>query len=234
MSCPQVNNTTILGTSAVTYDSTPLPCTDVNTCDGLNVILAKFDSVICTAANNVNILTEDITNLTEDLMIIIDDVININNQLNICCPTTTTTSSSSTTTTSTTLRPTTTTTSSSSTSTTTSSTSTSTTTTSSSSTSTTTSTSTTIVPTTTTTSTSTSSTTTTTTTECNCVSTVTLDVTEAGTFEFRDCSDVSRSAGVSVGMQTLDYSGDGCITKNTQSGTAMYTILEYGPCCTPV
>lgn len=87
MSCSQVNNTTILGTSAVTYDGTPLPCTDVNTCDGLNVILAKFDSVICTAANNVNILTEEITNLTEDLMIIIDDVINIQNQLEICCPT---------------------------------------------------------------------------------------------------------------------------------------------------
>ena len=230
--CSQVNNTTILGTSAVTYDGTPLPCTDVNTCDGLNTILAKFDAIICDVTNNVNILTEDITNLTEDLMIIIDDVININDQLNICCPTTTTTSSSSTTTTSTTLRPTTTTTSSSSTSTTTSSTSTSTTTTSSSSTSTTTSTSTTVVPTTTTT--STSSTTTTTTTECNCVSTVTLDVTEAGTFDFRDCSDVSRSIGVSVGIQTLDYSEDGCITKNTQSGSAIYTILEYGPCCTPV
>ena len=33
MSCPQINNTTIIGTSAVTYDGTPLPCTDVNTCD---------------------------------------------------------------------------------------------------------------------------------------------------------------------------------------------------------
>ena len=83
--CSQVNNTTILGTSAVTYDGTPLPCTDVNTCDGLNTILAKFDAIICDATNSVDILTEDITNLTEDLMIIIDDVININNQLNICC-----------------------------------------------------------------------------------------------------------------------------------------------------
>lgn len=109
--CSQINNTTIKGTSAVTYDSTPLPCTDVNTCDGLNTILAKFDTIICNVTDSVNTLTEDITNLTEDLMIIIDDVININNQLNICCPTTTTTSSStSTTTTTTTAVPTTTTT----------------------------------------------------------------------------------------------------------------------------
>lgn len=131
MSCPQINNTTIKGTSAVTYDSTPLPCTGVNTCDGLNVILSKFDSVICNIAADVATLTEDITNATEDLMIIIDDVININDQLDICCTTTTSTtlpvttttttsSSSSTTSTSTTATPTTTTTSTSSTSTTTS------------------------------------------------------------------------------------------------------------------
>jgi hypothetical protein len=96
--CSQINNITIKGTSVVTYDSTPLPCTDVNTCDGLNTILAKFDTIICNVTDSVNTLTEDITNLTEDLIIIIDDVININNQLNICCPTTTTTSSSTTTT----------------------------------------------------------------------------------------------------------------------------------------
>jgi hypothetical protein len=83
--CPQINNTTIKGTSAVTYDSTPLPCTDVNTCDGLNVVLAKFDAIICDVTDSVNTLTEDITNATEDLMIIIDDVININDQLGICC-----------------------------------------------------------------------------------------------------------------------------------------------------
>jgi hypothetical protein len=84
--CSQINNTTIIGTSAVTYDGTQLPCTDVNTCDGLNTILAKFDAIICDVTDSVNILTEEITNLTEDLMIIIDDIININDQLFICCP----------------------------------------------------------------------------------------------------------------------------------------------------
>lgn len=143
-SCSQVNNTTIKGTSAVTYDSTPLPCTDVNTCDGLNTILSKFNAIMCDVKANVDIITEDVINLTEDVMVITEDITNIQNQLGICCPTTTTTSSSSSTSTSTT--------------------------TTSSSTSTTTTTTTTVEPTTTTTSsststtTSTSSTTTTTTT----------------------------------------------------------------------
>ena len=150
--CSQINNTTITGTSAFIYDGTPLPCTDIKTCDDLNTILAKLDAVVCTTVNSVNTLIEEVTNITEDVMIITEDVININNQLDICCPTTTTTSSTSTststsTTTSTTTIPPTSTTTSTSTST---------------STSTTTSTS------TSTTSTSSSTTTTTTTVACGC------------------------------------------------------------------
>jgi len=102
INCQQINNTTIKGTSAITYDSTPLPCTDVNTCDGLNLIFAKFDSVVCSTAASIAILTENIINITENVMIITEDIIDINNQLNICCPTTTTTSSSSSTTSTTT------------------------------------------------------------------------------------------------------------------------------------
>ena len=86
MSCSQINNTTIKGTSAVTYDSTPLPCTNVTTCDGLNDILSKFDAVICDVKASVDILTEEIIDITEDIMIITEDIININNQLEICCP----------------------------------------------------------------------------------------------------------------------------------------------------
>jgi len=84
--CPQINNTTIIGTSAVSYDSTPLPCTGVNTCDDLNTILAKFDNVICSAIDSVNILSEDIMNITEDIMNILEEIENINNQIFICCP----------------------------------------------------------------------------------------------------------------------------------------------------
>lgn len=84
--CSDINNTTIKGTSAISYDSTPLPCTGVTTCDGLNTILAKFDTVICDVKSNVDILTEEIVDITEDLMIITEDIINIQNQLEICCP----------------------------------------------------------------------------------------------------------------------------------------------------
>jgi hypothetical protein len=84
--CPQINNTTIIGTSAIGYDSTPLPCTGVQPCDGLNDILVKFDSIICNAINSINELTDDVTNITEEVMIISEEIININDQLNICCP----------------------------------------------------------------------------------------------------------------------------------------------------
>lgn len=83
--CSQTNNTKI-GTSAVIYDSTPLPCTDVKACDDLNTILTKFDNVICSAINSVNILTEEVMNITEDLMIITEEIENINDQIFICCP----------------------------------------------------------------------------------------------------------------------------------------------------
>jgi hypothetical protein len=85
--CSEINNITTIGTSAITYNSTPLPCTGINTCDGLNTIISKFNSIICTITNDVATLTEDITTLTEDLMIISEEVSTINNQLNICCPT---------------------------------------------------------------------------------------------------------------------------------------------------
>ena len=84
--CSQINNTTIIGTSAVSYDSTPLPCTDVKACDDLNTILTKFDNVICSAINSVNILVEEVLNLTEEVMMITEEIENINDQIFICCP----------------------------------------------------------------------------------------------------------------------------------------------------
>jgi hypothetical protein len=112
--CSQINNTSIIGTSAVKYDSTPLPCTDVSTCDGLNTILAKFDAVICEVKADVDSITENVINLTEDVMVITEDITNIYSQLNVCCPTTTTTTTLPPTTTTTTTLPVTTTTTSSS------------------------------------------------------------------------------------------------------------------------
>ena len=89
--CPQINNITIIGTSAVTYDGTPLPCSSVQTYDALNDILVKFDNIICNVQQNTTTLINDITNITEDVMLVTEDIININNQLNICCTTTTST-----------------------------------------------------------------------------------------------------------------------------------------------
>jgi len=83
--CSQTNNTKI-ETSAVSYDSTQLPCTNVKACDDLNTILTKFDNVICSAVNSVNILTEEVMNITEDLMILTEEIENINDQIFICCP----------------------------------------------------------------------------------------------------------------------------------------------------
>jgi hypothetical protein len=86
--CSNINNITIQGTSTITYDGTPLPCTDVNTCDNLNTILAKFDAIICDVTDDINSITEIVTNITEDVMIIGEDIENIYGQLAICCPAT--------------------------------------------------------------------------------------------------------------------------------------------------
>ena len=86
VNCLDKDNKILKATSAVSYDSTPLPCTNIKPCDGLNTILTKLDGVLCSTIANVEILTENITNITEDLMIIGEDIIDINDQLNICCP----------------------------------------------------------------------------------------------------------------------------------------------------
>jgi hypothetical protein len=85
MTCPQINNT-IIGTSTILYDSTQLPCANVDTCDDINTILSKFNNIICSTVNSVNTLTEEITNITEELMIITEEIEIINNQIFICCP----------------------------------------------------------------------------------------------------------------------------------------------------
>ena len=83
--CPNTDSTK-KETSVISYNGTPLPCTDVKTCDDINTILNKFNNIICSVTDSVNTLTEEITNITEDLMIITEDVENINDQIFICCP----------------------------------------------------------------------------------------------------------------------------------------------------
>ena len=91
MICSKINNTTIKGTSAVMYDGTPLPCTNITTCTNLNTILSEFDNILLNITEDTNILSEDINILTEEVILISENIININSQLNICCPPTTST-----------------------------------------------------------------------------------------------------------------------------------------------
>lgn len=99
--CPQINNTTIIGTSDVFYDGPQLPCSNIETCDTLNVAFEKLDGVVCVIIEDVESLTNEVNNIEKNLVGINNTLVIINNQLNICCPTTTTTSSSSTSTTTT-------------------------------------------------------------------------------------------------------------------------------------
>lgn len=97
--CSQINNTTIIGTSDVFYDGPQLPCSNIETCDTLTVAFEKLDELVCVIIEDVESLTNEVNNIEENLVDINNTIVNINNQLNICCPTTTTTSSSSTSTT---------------------------------------------------------------------------------------------------------------------------------------
>lgn len=77
-------------------------------------------------------------------------------------------------------------------------------------------------------------TTTTTTLQCPCVETITLNVTVGGSFEFLDCCGSPVSIIISPSSELLvNRSGQNCININSLGGTATYTVLSYGPCCTP-
>jgi hypothetical protein len=93
--CPQSNNETI-ETNTISYNSSTLPCTDVDTCDDLNTILSKFNTIICSATESVNTITENVENITQDISNITNSITNINNQLNTCCPSFTTTTTTTT------------------------------------------------------------------------------------------------------------------------------------------
>lgn len=84
--CPQINDK-IKGTDVVNYNSVPLPCSNVVLGDNLNIIFDKFNTNICSIRTSVNILTEDLLNIYEN--VIADSLIvnNLLNQTNICCPT---------------------------------------------------------------------------------------------------------------------------------------------------
>ena len=94
------------------------------------------------------------------------------------------------------------------------------------------------VPTTTTTSTTTSTTstttqapTTTTTTVCECVQSINIEVTSAGNVTYLDCFNEAQIQNVGIGPEVIGTPPT-CVQRNTLSGTAEFTITEYGACCT--
>lgn len=75
--------------------------------------------------------------------------------------------------------------------------------------------------------------TTTTTTQCACVEFVTVNVATSGSITWNNCNGAPQTLNVPVGVETIGSFGEGCVNINTLSGSAVYTIDSYGPCCVP-
>jgi len=65
-----------------------------------------------------------------------------------------------------------------------------------------------------------------------CVEYVSIDVTFAGTVSYLDCFNITKYESVSVGIQSIGLAT--CINKDTITGSAAFTILGIGPCCTGI
>lgn len=67
-------------------------------------------------------------------------------------------------------------------------------------------------------------------TQCLCFSSITINVSVAGNFTIDSCGGNPLIESVNIGNnQTIDF-GE-CILKNTQGGTAEYTIVSFNDCC---
>jgi hypothetical protein len=92
--------------NTIAYNGPILPCTNIRTCDTINVAFQKIDEVICNLVsqisnlqnqiNNItvevnNITNTEITNINNEITNITQEITNIYNVLGDCCGTTTTT-----------------------------------------------------------------------------------------------------------------------------------------------
>ena len=64
---------------SITYNGPILPCSNIEPCDDLNVALSKIDELLCTLKNQQAINTQEIALMKQN-------IIDINNTLNTCCP----------------------------------------------------------------------------------------------------------------------------------------------------
>lgn len=84
-------STNLTASSTIIYNGPALSCTTAEPCDTLNVVLQKIDEIICNLLTQINLLTIQVENINEQLLIIENNIININDQLTDCCGVTTTT-----------------------------------------------------------------------------------------------------------------------------------------------
>lgn len=89
-------STNLTASSTIAYDGPALTCTTAEPCDTLNVILQKIDEIICNLLSQVNYLSNQVNNITTQIIAINGDIINIYNTLDECCSATTTTTSTTT------------------------------------------------------------------------------------------------------------------------------------------
>lgn len=83
--CSQIKDK-IKGTNIITYNSTPLPCSNVITDDNLNTIFNKFNITLCNIRTNLDIITNNLSNIYSTIVAQSLEVINLKNQSRICCP----------------------------------------------------------------------------------------------------------------------------------------------------
>lgn len=77
-------------------------------------------------------------------------------------------------------------------------------------------------------------TTTTTTTVCPCIEYVSIGMTAAGTFNYEDCFGTPKSIFLNEGPNLFVGLGESeCVNRNSLSSSVSFTIISYGPCCTP-
>ena len=82
--------THLTASSTIAYDGPVLSCTSAEPCDTLNVILQKFDEIICNLLTQINTLNIQVGNITTQILNINSEIITINNTLDACCNATTT------------------------------------------------------------------------------------------------------------------------------------------------
>lgn len=77
--------------SNIIYNGASLSCITANPCDTLNVVLQKIDEVICNLLLQVNSLTNELANITSQVIFINGEIIDIYNTIADCSYVTTTT-----------------------------------------------------------------------------------------------------------------------------------------------